>query len=47
MLIHEYSCHDAVYLADSSDGCGTGNVDPRKARQIHKEDFLRVGYFCF
>lgn len=38
MLIHEYSWHDAVYLADSSDGCGAANVDGQKAKQIHEED---------
>lgn len=40
MLIHEYSWHDAVYLADSSDGCGAANIDKhRRAKQIHKEDY--------
>lgn len=39
MLIHEYSWHDAVYLADSSDGCGAANMERRKARQIHKENY--------
>lgn len=38
MLIHEYSWHDAVYLADSSDGCGAANTDHWKAEQIYKED---------
>lgn len=39
MLIHEYSWHDAVYLADSSDGCGAANIDSQKAKQIHEEDY--------
>lgn len=39
MLIHEYSWNDAVYLADSSDGCGAANIERRKAKQIHKEDY--------
>lgn len=38
MLAHEYSWHDAVYLADSSDGCGAANIDSQKAQQIPKED---------
>lgn len=41
MLIHEYSWHDAVCLADSSDGCGAANTDHQKAKQIHKEDYAR------
>lgn len=40
MLIHEYSWHDAVYLADSSDGCGgAANIGGRGASQIHGEDY--------
>lgn len=41
MLIHEYSWHDAVCLADLSDGCGAANTDHQKAKQIHKEDYAR------
>lgn len=26
MLIHEYSWHDVVFLAESSDGCRAANI---------------------
>lgn len=42
MLTHEYSWHDAVYLADSSDGCSAANIQLKKAKQIHKEDLEKL-----
>lgn len=45
MLIHEYSWHDAVYLADSGDGCGVANIDSQKAKQIQEEDYKSGLFF--
>lgn len=47
MLAHEYSWHDAIYLAHSSEGCGAANVDGQKAKLDSWARLIKAGYFCF
>lgn len=45
MLTHEYSWHDVVFLAESSDGCRAANIGKNNS-EVGSRKTLKAGDVC-